>query len=81
MKDYDMSILYHPSKANVVVDGFSKLSMGSVAHMENDKKKLVQEVHQLTRLGIYLVDSAEDNVWVQNSSKSSLVSKVKEKAK
>ncbi|KAH0761202.1 hypothetical protein KY290_017275 [Solanum tuberosum] len=31
LKDYDMSILYHPGKANVVVDALSRLSMGSTA--------------------------------------------------
>ncbi|WMV58863.1 hypothetical protein MTR67_052248, partial [Solanum verrucosum] len=31
LKDYDMSVLYHPGKANVVVDALSRLSMGSVA--------------------------------------------------
>ncbi|WMV41089.1 hypothetical protein MTR67_034474 [Solanum verrucosum] len=33
LKDYDMSVLYHPGKANVVVDALSRLSMGSVAHI------------------------------------------------
>ena len=28
LKDYDMSIFYHPSKGNVVVDALSRLSMG-----------------------------------------------------
>ncbi|WMV07995.1 hypothetical protein MTR67_001380, partial [Solanum verrucosum] len=28
LKNYDMSILYHPGKANVVVDALSRLSMG-----------------------------------------------------
>ncbi|WMV45356.1 hypothetical protein MTR67_038741, partial [Solanum verrucosum] len=28
LTDYDMSILYHPGKANVVVDALSRLSMG-----------------------------------------------------
>ncbi|WMV38514.1 hypothetical protein MTR67_031899 [Solanum verrucosum] len=32
LKDYDMSILYHPGKANVVADALSRLSMGSTAH-------------------------------------------------
>ena len=38
LKNYDMSVLYHPGKANVVADALSRLSMGSVAHVENDKK-------------------------------------------
>ena len=32
LKDYDMSVHYHPGKVNVVEDALSKLSMGSVAH-------------------------------------------------
>ncbi|WMV49802.1 hypothetical protein MTR67_043187, partial [Solanum verrucosum] len=35
--DYDMSVLYHPKKANMVADALSRLSMGSVAHIEDDK--------------------------------------------
>ena len=39
LKDYDMSILYHPRKV-VVVDALRRLSMGSTVHFEEDKKKL-----------------------------------------
>jgi len=42
-----MSILYHPCKANVVEDALSKLFMENVAHVEDDKKELVHEVHHL----------------------------------
>ncbi|KAF3679168.1 hypothetical protein FXO37_04022 [Capsicum annuum] len=73
-----MSILYHSGKANIVADAFSRFSIGSVAYIENDKKKLVREVYRLARLGIHLVDSAEVSVWVQNSLESSLVAEVKE---
>ncbi|WMV33296.1 hypothetical protein MTR67_026681 [Solanum verrucosum] len=38
LKDYDMSVLYHLDKANVVVDALRRLSMGSVAHIEDDVK-------------------------------------------
>ena len=34
LKEYDMSVHYHPGKANVVEDSLSRLSMGSVAHVE-----------------------------------------------
>lgn len=61
--DYDMSVLYHPGKANIVVNTLNRLSMSTVAHMENNKKELVWEVHRLARLGIRLVDLAERNVW------------------
>ena len=74
-----MSVLYHLGKANVVVDALSRMSMGSVAHFKDGKKKLAHEVHQLARLGVHLVDSAESSVWVQSSSESSLVSEMEEK--
>ena len=47
LKDYDMSVLYHPGKENVVTDSFSRVSMGSVTHVVDDKNELVKEVHSL----------------------------------
>ena len=41
MKDYDMIVLYHTSKANIEADSLSILSMGSVSHVEDGKKNLV----------------------------------------
>ncbi|KAF3655942.1 hypothetical protein FXO38_14448 [Capsicum annuum] len=52
LKNYDMSVLYHSGKDNIMVDSLSRLSMDSVAHVENDKGELVWEVHQLARLGV-----------------------------
>ncbi|WMV54846.1 hypothetical protein MTR67_048231, partial [Solanum verrucosum] len=40
LKDYHMNVLYHPDRANVVADALSRLSMGSVAHVEDAKKEL-----------------------------------------
>ncbi|WMV43427.1 hypothetical protein MTR67_036812 [Solanum verrucosum] len=51
LKDYDMNVLYHPGKANVVADSLSRFSMGNVAHVEDEKKELVRDVHRLARLG------------------------------
>lgn len=74
-----MNVLYHLVNANVVVDALSRLSKKSVAYLEERKKKLVREVHQLARLGVWLVDSIKGSVWVQNGLKSSLVFEVTEK--
>ena len=52
MRDYDMSVLYHPSKANVLVDVLIHLTMGSVSHINESKKHLVREVHRLPRFGV-----------------------------
>ena len=48
-KDYDMSVLYHPGKENVIADALIRMTMGSVAHVPDDKKELVKEVHRLAR--------------------------------
>ena len=69
-----MSVLYHPGKANVMANALSRLSMGSISHVEDSKKKMAQEIHQLARLGVRLVDSSEGGVCVHSSSESSLVS-------
>ena len=50
LKHYDMSVLYHPGKDNVVADALSCMTLGSVSHVEKDKKDLVKDVHRLTRL-------------------------------
>ena len=50
LKDYDMSILYHPSKANVNDDALSRFFMGSTINVEEEKKELVKDVHIFARL-------------------------------
>nr|XP_009784202.1 PREDICTED: uncharacterized protein LOC104232644 [Nicotiana sylvestris] len=52
LKDYDVDILYHSGKANVVVDALSRHSMGSLAHVEADKRTTMKEVHRLASLGV-----------------------------
>ncbi|WMV46126.1 hypothetical protein MTR67_039511 [Solanum verrucosum] len=51
-----MNALYHPIKANLVVDALSRLSMSSIAHAEEQRKDLAKNVHQLARLGVGLTD-------------------------
>ncbi|XP_070020932.1 uncharacterized protein [Nicotiana sylvestris] len=79
LKYYDVSILYHPGKANVVADALSRQSMGSLAHLEAEKRQLTIEIHQLACLGVWLVDSGNGGVVLQNTAKSSLIAKVKER--
>ena len=74
-----MSVLYHPSKANVVADALSRVSRGSVSHVVEGKKELARDVHRLARLGVRLFCSVKGSIGVQSSSESSLVSEVKEK--
>ncbi|KAH0643592.1 hypothetical protein KY290_035070 [Solanum tuberosum] len=79
LKDYDMNVLYHLGKANVVDDALTKLSMGSLTHVEEEKKELAKDVDQLARLGVCLADTSDGGRIVQNGSESLLVAEVKEK--
>ncbi|KAH0652823.1 hypothetical protein KY289_030501 [Solanum tuberosum] len=79
LKDYDMSMHYHPGNANVVADALSRLSMGSISHVEKERKELAKEVHRLARLVVRLMSISDGGVTVQNGSESSLVVEVKEK--
>ncbi|WMV49638.1 hypothetical protein MTR67_043023 [Solanum verrucosum] len=74
-----MNMLYHPGKANVMVDALRKIFMGTVAHVDEEKNELEKDVHQLARLGIYLTNTSDGCVIIQNGSRSSLVAEVKEK--
>ncbi|WMV46279.1 hypothetical protein MTR67_039664 [Solanum verrucosum] len=73
LKDYDMSVLYHPNKANVVADSLSRLSMGSVSHVEKDKKEFVRDVRRLARLSVRLFDFTKGDVTHHNCLESSFL--------
>ena len=49
-----MSVEYHPGKENVVADSLRRLSMGSVAHVEEERMELVKDVNRLARLIVHL---------------------------
>ena len=50
-----MCVHFHLGKANVVEDTLSSLSMGSVAHVEEERKVLVKDVNRLACLGVHLM--------------------------
>ena len=79
VKDYDMSVHYNPGKANVVADAISRLSIGSVTHVEVERKELLKGVHMITHLGVCLTSISDSGVTVQSGAESSLVLQVKEK--
>ncbi|XP_070049880.1 uncharacterized protein [Nicotiana tomentosiformis] len=79
LKDYDVDILYHPGKANIVADALSRKSMGSLSHVEADKVKMTKYLCQLASLQVRLVDAEGGRILVQNTAKSSFVTEVKER--
>ena len=50
LKDYDMSVHYHPGKANVLANTLRRLFMGSVPHVEKERNGLLKDVHKIARL-------------------------------
>ena len=73
MNDYDMSVIYHPGKDNVVADVLRCMTMGNVSNVEKVKKDFVKDVHRLSRLGVRLEDSPNVCFMVHHNSKSPLV--------
>ena len=47
---------YNLGKVNVVEYGLSILYMGSLAHVEEDRKELRMDVHRLARFGVRLYE-------------------------
>ena len=47
LKDYDCSILYHPSKANIVANALSRKSVGRLAHSSTERRSIIKELHGL----------------------------------
>ncbi|XP_069154363.1 uncharacterized protein [Solanum lycopersicum] len=74
-----MSVHYNPGKANIVGNALSRLSMGSVAHVQEERNELVKGVHRLTQLVVCVMSISDRGVTVQNGEECSLVVKVKEK--
>ena len=58
-KDYDISIIYHLGKYNVVFDALSRLFMGSSALVEEEKRELAKYVQRLACVGVRLMDFKE----------------------
>ena len=50
LKYYDMSVLNHLDKVSVAADALSRMTVGSVSHIDKAKKDQVRDVHQFARL-------------------------------
>ena len=55
------------------------MSMGSVAHVHDDKKELVKEANRFARLGVRFEDSTKGGSIVNHNFESALVVEVKSK--
>ena len=77
LKDYDCTILYHPGKANVVADALSRKSMGSLAHIEVERRPLIRELHALEQCGNWFEIGESDTFLACIPTKSNLIEQVK----
>ncbi|XP_070034766.1 uncharacterized protein [Nicotiana tomentosiformis] len=64
LEDYDIDILCHMGKANVVAYALSRKSIGSLAHLEAYQRSLAKEVHRVASFGVPLAESSEGGVIV-----------------
>ena len=79
LKDYDVTILYHPGKANVVADALSRKtgSMGSLAHLQVSRRPLAREVQTLANDFLRLEIAEEKGFLACVEARSSFLDKIK----
>ena len=79
LKDYDVTILYHPGKANFVADALSRKnpSMGILASLSIEEKPLARDVQMLATSLVRLQNSeGSDGMITFIEARSSLVEKI-----
>ena len=79
LKDYDVTILYHSGKANVVADALSRKthSMGSLASLSIEERPLASDVKMLANSLVRLQIAEESNGMIAFiEAQSSLVEQI-----
>ena len=81
LKDYDITILYHPGKANVVADALSRkaVSMGSLAYIPVGERPLAADVQTLANQFVRLDISEPSRVLACTVARSSLYERIRER--
>ncbi|XP_069152913.1 uncharacterized protein [Solanum lycopersicum] len=79
LKDYDMTIIYHLGKANVIVDALSRkaVSMGSLAMLQVGECPLARDVQSLANKFVRLDISEPRKVLAYMEARSSLLEQIR----
>ncbi|KAH0743021.1 hypothetical protein KY290_032665 [Solanum tuberosum] len=79
LKDYDLSILYHPGKANVVADALSRkaVSMGSLAFLYVEERPLALDIQSLANSMVQLDISDSRRILAFLGVQSSLLDRIR----
>ena len=81
LKDYDITILYHPGKANVVADALSRKAgrIGSLAQLQASRRPLSREVQILANDLMRLEVNEKGGFLARVEARSSFLDKIKGK--
>ena len=81
LKDYDITILYHLGKANVVADALSRKAgiMGSLAHLQVSGRPLAREIQTLSNDFMRLKVNEKGGFLASVEARSSFLDKIKGK--
>ena len=81
LKDYDITILYHPGKAIVVADALSRKvgSMGNLTHLHVSRRPLAKEVQTLANDFMRLEVLEKGGCLARVEARSSFLEKIKGK--
>ena len=77
LKDDNCTIMYHLSKANVVVDALSRKSISSLAHVALVRRHLVEKIHKLESEGVHFQLKESRILLAHIRAQSSLVEQIK----
>lgn len=62
IKNYEISMYYHPSKTNIMVSAQNRVPMSSVAYVDEGGKGVTREVHRLAGLGVRLEENEHGGI-------------------
>ena len=79
IKDYEIDILYHSGKENVVADALSRKAIMNMGGQAMVSPGVAKDLRQLASLEVRLLETPKEGVIVHNAATSSVIIEIKEK--